>query len=568
MFRSRLLLAATLVALIGVAPLATDQTPSAAAPPTPTSDVAFFDPTQGIWHVGSRTTATTSFYFGNPGDYPIVGDWDCDGIDTPGLYRQSDGYVYLRNSNTQGTANIKFYFGNPGDIPLAGDFDGDGCDSVSIYRPSEQRIYVINKLGSNDGGLGASDYSYMFGNPGDKPFVGDFNGDNIDTVGLHRESTGFVYYRNINSTGNAHHEFFFGNPGDRIFAGDWNGTGSDSPGIFRPSTRTVHLRFSNTQGSANESYVWGQSHYLPLAGAFGGLPTGGGTCSILPANNIWNRRVDTLPVHPLSAQYINSIGSSRTLHADFGSGNWPPVNGGPIGIPFVEVQPWQPKVRIQYTDYGSESDPGPFPIPPNAPIEGGPNAGGDRHVIVLDRSACVLYELFNAFPNTDDSWRASSGAKYDLRSNALRPDSWTSADAAGLPIYPGLVLYDEVKSGRISHAIRFTAPQTQKAHVWPARHHASNQTSQSYPPMGQRFRLKQSYDISGYPKDVQVILRAFKEYGLILADNGSPWYISGAPDERWNNTVLHAWDDIPGSAFEAVDVSGLMIDPNSGAAVP
>jgi hypothetical protein len=234
----------------------------------------------------------------------------------------------------------------------------------------------------------------------------------------------------------------------------------------------------------------------------------------------------------------------------------------------VEVPSWQPKVPINYTAYGNESDPGPFPIPPEAPIEGGPSAGGDRHVIVVDRTACVLYELFYSFPNGDNSWSASSGARYDLRSNALRPNGWTSADAAGLPIYPGLVLYDEVASGTITHAIRFTAPQTQKAHVWPARHNASDITSQSYPPMGQRFRLKQSFDISGYPQHVRVILQAFKEYGLILADNGSPWYISGAPDERWDNDVLHAWDDIPGSAFEAVDVSGLMIDPNSGAASP
>jgi hypothetical protein len=529
-------------------------------------DVALFDPSQGIWHLGVRGGNPVSFFFGDPGDYPIMGDWDCDGIDTPGLYRQSDGFVYLRNSNSQGIADVRFFFGDPGDIPLAGDFDGDGCDTVSIYRPAEQRIHVINALGANDGGLGVADYSYLFGNPGDKPFTGDFDGDGIDTVGLHRESTGFVYFRDTNVTGVADHQFFFGDPGDRLVAGDWLAGGADHPGVFRPSNRTVYLRYSNTQGDADEHRQWGQGSFVPLAGHFGvvhGSPT---SCTVLPADNIWNRRVDDLPVHARSDQYVAAIGSTATLHADFGSGVWPPGSDSRIGIPVVEVPPWQGKVPIVYTDYGSESDPGPFPIPPDAPIEGGPNGTGDRHVIVLDRSACMLYELFSAYPNGDGSWSASSGASYDLRSNVLRPNGWTSADAAGLPIMPGLVTYDEVASGVITHAIRFTAPQTQKAHVWPARHNASHLTGENYPPMGQRFRLKASYDISGYSSQVQVILQAFKDYGIILADNGSPWYISGAPDERWDNDILHEWDNIPGSAFEAVDVTSLTVDPNSGKA--
>ena len=529
-------------------------------------DVALFDPTQGIWHLGIRGGDPVSFFFGNPGDYPIMGDWNCDGIDTPGLYRQSDGFVYLRNSNTEGIADVRFFFGDPGDVPLAGDFDGDGCDTVSIYRPGEQRVHVINALGAKDGGLGAADYSYLFGDPGDKPFTGDFDGDGIDTVGLHRESTGFVYFRDTNATGVADHLFYFGDPGDRLMAGDWLAAGADHPGVFRPSNRTVFLRYSNTQGDADEQRQWGQGSFVPLAGHFGevvGSPT---SCTVLPADNIWNRRIDDLPVHPRSDQYVAAIGANATLHADFGSGVWPPGSESPIGIPVIEVAPWQEKVPIIYTDYGSESDVGPFPIPPDAPIEGGPNGTGDRHVIAVDRSACMLYELFSAYPNGDGSWSASSGASYDLRSNALRPDTWTSADAAGLPIMPGLVTYDEVASGVITHAIRFTAPQTQKAHVWPARHNASHLTGEGYPPMGQRFRLKATYDISGYPTEVQVILQAFKDYGIILADNGSPWYISGAPDERWDNDMLHEWDDIPGSAFEAVDVSSVMVDPNSGKA--
>ena len=291
-------------------------------------------------------------------------------------------------------------------------------------------------------------------------------------------------------------------------------------------------------------------------------------CEILPADNIWNRRVDDLPVHPRSGDYVASIGGSGIVHADFGSGVWPPGSNSPIGIPYVEVGDTQAPVPILFTAYGDESDPGPYPVPADAPIEGGPDATGDRHVLVVDSVDCVLYELYSAYPQPDGSWEAASGAVYDLNSNDLRPDGWTSADAAGLPIYPGLVRYDEVAAGEITHAIRFTAPQTQAAHVWPARHDASSLTGLEYPPMGQRFRLEASFDISGFSPEVQVILTAFKEYGLILADNGSPWFISGAPDERWDNDMLHELDAVPGSVFEAVDVSSLMVDPDSGEAGP
>jgi hypothetical protein len=270
---------------------------------------------------------------------------------------------------------------------------------------------------------------------------------------------------------------------------------------------------------------------------------------------------------PSSSAYIASIGSSATLHPDFGSGFWPPGSDSPIGIPYLEVGANEPLVTIVYDAYGSESDPGPFPIPLSAPIEGGPSSSGDRHVIVFDPYRCELYELFDAAPGPGNRWTAASGAKYDLETSDLRPEGWTSADAAGLPIFPGLVRYDEVAAGEITHAIRFTAPQTRAEHVWPARHDASNSTSSSLPPMGQRFRLKASFDITGYSSQVQVILTAMKRYGLILADNGSAWYVSGAPDERWDNDVLRELGDVPGSAFEAVDVSGLIIDPDSGSAI-
>ena len=246
----------------------------AAVAPAGADGVGLVDPSTGIWHLRTRDGDPASFYFGNPGDFPIMGDWDCNGIDTPGLYRRSDGYVYLRNSNSQGVADIKFFFGNPGDMPLAGDFNGDGCDTVSIYRPSEARIYVINQLGSNDGGLGAAEYSYLFGNPGDKPFTGDFNNDGIDTVGLHRESTGFMYFRNTNTTGVAHYQFYFGDPGDRLVAGNWLGNGEDYPAVYRPSNRTVYMRHSNTQGNADERYQWGEAPYIPVAGRFGNLASG------------------------------------------------------------------------------------------------------------------------------------------------------------------------------------------------------------------------------------------------------------------------------------------------------
>jgi len=283
-------------------------------------------------------------------------------------------------------------------------------------------------------------------------------------------------------------------------------------------------------------------------------------CQVFPTNNIWNVPVDSLPLDSNSAAYVNTIGASASAHADFGSGLW---DGGPIGVPFVVVSNSQPFVSVTF-DYSDESDPGPYPIPSNAPIEGGPNSSGDRHVLVLDRDSCVLYELYDAHPQTGGSWHAGSGAIFDLNVNALRPAGWTSADAAGLPILPGLVRYDEVAGGEIRHAIRFTVPQTRNTYVWPARHYASNLSGVKYPPMGQRFRLKTSFDISSFSPDVQVILTALKKYGMILADNGSSWYLSGVPDDRWNNDDLHEFGQITGAAFEAVDVSSLMVDPDSG----
>jgi hypothetical protein len=232
-------------------------------------DVGLVDRATGVWCLRGAFGELTSFYFGNPGDYPFMGDWDCDGVDTPGLYRQSDGYVYLRNSNSQGNADIKYFFGNPGDIPLAGDFDGDGCDTVSLYRPATTTFYVINTLGSDDQGLGTADTSYVFGNPGDKPFAGDFDADGTDTFGLHRESTGLMYFRNTHTQGPADHQFIYGNPGDRIVAGDWNNNNTDTPGLYRPNSITFYLRYQNAAGAADATITFGESHWLPISGRFG-----------------------------------------------------------------------------------------------------------------------------------------------------------------------------------------------------------------------------------------------------------------------------------------------------------
>ncbi len=285
-------------------------------------------------------------------------------------------------------------------------------------------------------------------------------------------------------------------------------------------------------------------------------------CPAFPANNVWNTPVDKLPVDAHSAAYVTTIGASKPGHPDFGSGLW---DGGPIGIPFATVPGTQAKVAVTF-DYDDESDHGGYPVPANAPIEGGSASSGDRHVLIIDTGSCLLYELYAAYPNSDGSWHAGSGAIFDLSGNGLRPATWTSADAAGLPIFPGLVRYDEVAAGEIRHALRFTAPQTRNTYIWPARHKASSLTGAQYPPMGQRFRLRADFDVSSFSAPVQVILRALKTYGMILADNGSSWYISGAPDDRWDNDALHDISRLRGSDFEAVDESSLMSDPNSAAA--
>jgi len=262
----------------------------------------------------------------------------------------------------------------------------------------------------------------------------------------------------------------------------------------------------------------------------------------------------------MSDTWVGNIGPNKRLKADFGSGKW---DGAKIGIPYTVVPSTQPTVPINYIWYGDQSDAGPFPIPKTAPIEG----GGDRHVLVIQKDKCILYELYAASKvRKGRSWKAGSGAKWNLTSNNFRPLDWTSADAAGLPIFPGLVRYDEIVAGEIRHAIRFTVPTTTKRYDWPATHWASSVNDDNYPPMGARFRLKDEFNISGFSETIQIILRALKKYGLVLADNGSAWYMSGVPDERWDNDMLNEeFVTVLGQHFEAVDVSSLMQSSTSGA---
>jgi hypothetical protein len=294
-------------------------------------------------------------------------------------------------------------------------------------------------------------------------------------------------------------------------------------------------------------------------------------CPTLPFDNIWNAPVDGLPISTGSDAYIASIGAQTTLHPDFGQPYWDGDELIPIGIPYNVVNSSQNKKTIHF-DYYDESDAGPYPVPSNPLIEGvlpsgNPNADGDRHILIIEKDNCILYELYYAWPRSDGSWDAGSGAIFDLRSNALRPDGWTSADAAGLPILPGLVRYDEIQRGEITHALRFTARNShiRNSYVWPARHQANTSPSTLLPPMGQRFRLKAGFDTSPFSNQMQIILKAMKKYGLILADNGSDWYISGTADNRWDNdTLVTEFKRLKGSDFEAVDVSSLMENPNSG----
>jgi hypothetical protein len=285
-------------------------------------------------------------------------------------------------------------------------------------------------------------------------------------------------------------------------------------------------------------------------------------CTIFPADNVWHKNIATLPLSVRSAKFVRSVGATRPLHPDFGSGT---IDGAPFGMPITAVTHSAAAVHIKI-GYADESSRGPYRIPATARVEGGNNSTGDRHVIVWDKAACVAYELWNATRHSDGSWTAGSGAIFNLRSNALRTSGWTSADAAGLPIIAGLVRYDEVAAGRINHAIRMTVPRTDRSFIWPARHFAASRRDLSLPPMGLRFRLKKSVDITKMPQQARVVAQALKSYGAIVADNGSSWFISGTQDPRWDNDQLNALKALKGSDFVAVSERSLQVSANSARA--
>ncbi|MFL5913525.1 MAG: hypothetical protein ACJ768_23550 [Gaiellaceae bacterium] len=290
---------------------------------------------------------------------------------------------------------------------------------------------------------------------------------------------------------------------------------------------------------------------LAAAGvAAGHRVPGAPKCPVFPASNPWNQRVDRLPVLPNSAKIVDSIGADTGVHPDFGSGLY---NGQRIGIPYEVVGRHTRRAKFSF-QYADESDRGPYPVGAHPPIEG----GSDHHVLMVDRDACKLYEVSGAQQHDGGRrWAGWSGAIWSLRSNKVRPKTWTSADAAGLPIFPGLARYDEVRRGSIDHALRFTVEQTRRAFIYPARHYASTRTDPDLPAMGQRVRLKASFDMSGFPRQSRVVLEALKRYGMIVADNGSNWYISGAPNSHWSNDDLHSLGRVKGSDFEVVDTSKL-----------
>jgi IPT/TIG domain len=322
-------------------------------------------------------------------------------------------------------------------------------------------------------------------------------------------------------------------------------------------------------GSSSSNSVNLQVHGSPQASGCGQMSIGQGASlnafRPFPSDNLWNQDISSAPVDPNSAAMINFIGPNIGLHPDFGAGQY---QSSTIGIPYTIVGPGQSVLDINFTDFGSESDPGPMPIALNAPIEGYPNPGtGDRHVLVLDNFNCFLYELFSSYPQAN-SWNAGSGAIWDLLSNELRPYTWTSADAAGLPIFSGLVRYDEVAAGQITHAVRFTLQNSRAAFTPPASHWAANSSNAVAAPMGMRLRLKANFDVSGFSAGNQVILNALKKYGMIMADNGSSMYISGAPDDRWDNTDLHNLGQVQAQNFEVIQMTPLYTQSNVPTGTP
>ena len=505
--------------------------------------------------------ADRTFVFGDPAGDLLTGDWNGDGRD--GFASRTGSTLTLVDAFGRGARSVSF--GRAGDITHVGDWNGDGTDTLGVQRGRDFHV-------TNSPSGGATQAVITYGKLGDDVFVGDWNGDGIDTFAIRRGNQ--FHIRNTVTSGPADVVFNYGRAGDEVLVGDWDTDGVDTFAVRRGNV--IYIRNDFTTGVAERVIGYGKAADDLLVGDWNGdgvdtfavrraeaapAPPSTAACGFAPPDSFWTADVRESPVHPRSGAYLTHIGLNDNMHADFGSGTW---NGGPIGIPYVDVSGDQARSAVAFT-YAAESDSGQYPIPPDAPIEGGPAANGDRHVLMRDVDNCVLYELYAAYPNGNGTWRAGSGAIFDLRSNQLRPAGWTSADAAGLAILPGLVRYEEVAAGHIDHAIRMTVPRSDRSYVWPARHQAGAANDPDLPPMGLWLRLRADADLSGLGPQARVVATAMQTHGVIVADNGSPWFISGVPDPRWSNDDLHTLRRLFGHDFEAIDSAGLMIHPDSGA---
>jgi len=434
--------------------------------------------------------------------------------------------------------------GTAGSPPVIGTISASGNYTAPATLPNPNFITVRATSAADTSASGSSSVTLL--NP--TPIVTGINPSSVGTGNFTLTLTGSKFVAGAQVLfGTTPLQTTFGSATQLTATGSANSSGTYAVSVSNPSP-----------GSSASSPVNLQVTGSPQASSCSGMSLGQGASLNgfvpFPADSLWNRDISNDSVDSNSTAIINFIGSTTGMHADFGAGQF---QSSTIGIPYLIVGGQQPPVTVNFTAFGSESDPGPMPIPVTAPIEGYPNPGtGDRHVLVLDNSTCFLYELYSATVS-GNSWNAGSAAVWDLLSNEQRPYTWTSADAAGLPIFPGLTRYDEVAAGKINHALRFTLQQSRAAIVPPASHWAANSSNASAAPMGMRMRLKASFNVSAYSPANQVILNALKKYGMIMADNGSNMFLSGAPDDRWDNTGLHALGQVQASDFEVIQMTPL-----------
>jgi len=449
-------------------------------------------------------------------------------------------------TNTAVTWSITGTAGNP---PVIGTITSAGNYTAPVTLPNPNSITVRATSAADTSASGSSSVTLL--NP--TPVLTGINPSSVGTGNFTLAIAGGKFVNGAQVLlGTTPMQTIFGSATQLTATGSASSSGTYAVSVSNPSP-----------GSSASSSVNLQVTGSPQAPSCSGMSLGQGASLNgfvpFPADSLWNRDISNDPVDSDSTAIINFIGSAIGLHADFGAGQF---QGSTIGIPYLIVGSQQPPVTVNFTAYGSESDPGPMPIPVTAPIEGYPNPGtGDRHVLVLDNSNCFLYELYSSTVS-GNSWNAASAAVWDLLSNEQRPYTWTSADAAGLPIFPGLARYDEVAAGTINHALRFTLQNSRAAMVPPASHWAANSSNALAAPMGMRMRLKASFNVSAYSLANQVILNALKKYGMIMADNGSNMYLSGAADDRWNNNDLHALGQVKVSDFEVIQMAPLYTQSN------